>query len=137
MRGGVLLLVGLSASMWAPSGPVQAAGPRQQSPAAVSAAVSPQRALLAQYCVTCHNDKLKTAGLTLDGMDVGNVSAHAAAWEAVVLKLRTRAMPPPGRPRPTEAAYDAAASWLETELDRAAAAAPNPGSQPAVRRLTR
>jgi mono/diheme cytochrome c family protein len=97
---------------------------------------SPQRALLKRYCVTCHNEKLRTAGLMLDKADVSNVSQDAEVWEKVVRKLRAEAMPPPGMPRPDKAGYDSLATYLETELDRAAAANPNPG-RPAVHRLNR
>ena len=81
--------------------------------------------------------QLRTAGLALDSLDVTKVGEDAEFWEKVVRKLRTGAMPPAGRPRPDDATADAFASWLETELDRAAAATPNPGRQLAVRRLTR
>ena len=63
----------------------------------------------------------------LDGMDVEHVGEHAEAWEKVVRKLRARAMPPVGRPRPDRATYAAVAAALETALDRAGAADPNPG----------
>ena len=85
------------------------------------------RAVLDRYCLTCHNDRLRTAGLTLDAMDVEQVGEHAEAWEKVVRKLRARAMPPAGRPRPDKATYAAVAEVLETALDRTAAANPNPG----------
>ena len=81
--------------------------------------------------------QLRAAGLALDSLDLGTVGADAEQWEKVVRKLRTGAMPPAGRPRPDDVAVDGFVSWLETELDRAAAAAPDPGRQPAVRRLTR
>ena len=111
-----------------------AASQEPSSPAPPPA--SPQRALLNRYCVTCHNEKLKTADLMLDKMDVENVSAGAAVWEKVVRKLRTGAMPPAGMPRPDKATYDGFAAYLETELDRVAAAQPNPG-RPADHRLNR
>ena len=85
------------------------------------------RAVLGRYCETCHNDRLRTAGLALDTMDPARVGDHAAAWEEVVRKLRTGSMPPAGRPRPAAAVYGAVAATLETALDQAAAAAPNPG----------
>jgi mono/diheme cytochrome c family protein len=94
------------------------------------------RAVLNRYCVTCHNQKLKTAGLMLDTMDLAQVSEHAPEWEKVVRKLRTAAMPPAGAPRPEPAVYERLASYLESELDRAAAANLNPG-QPAIHRLNR
>ena len=99
-------------------------------------AASRHRALLNRYCITCHNERLRTAELMLDKMDVENVSAGAPVWEKVVRKLRTRAMPPAGAPRPDAAGYDSFAAYLETALDRAAAAKPNPG-RPAIHRLNR
>src|SRR5262245_22388442 len=64
-----------------------------------------QRAVIDRYCVSCHNDRLKTAGLTLAPDDLANVAARSDVWEKVVRKLRTRMMPPPGRPRPDEETY--------------------------------
>jgi mono/diheme cytochrome c family protein len=97
---------------------------------------SPARALVSKYCVTCHNERLKTAGLLLDKADdqIGNASD---TWERVVVQLRGRSMPPSNMPRPDNATYDAVAAWLETELDRAAAARPNPGRPAALHRLNR
>ena len=99
-------------------------------------APSPQRALINQYCVTCHNEKAKTAGLMLDKLDIDNVGPHAETWEKVVRKLRVGAMPPQGMPRPDRATMDSLAASIETSLDHAAAAAPNPG-QPVLHRLNR
>ncbi len=95
--------------------------------AASAPGVESVRAVLGRYCETCHNDRLRTAGLALDTMDPARVGDHAADWEQVVRKLRTGSMPPSGRPRPDEAAYAAVAATLETALDEAAAAAPDPG----------
>ena len=61
-----------------------------------------------RYCVTCHNDRLRTADLSLDGLDLAEVGHDAELWERVVAKLRTRAMPPVGRPRPDAETYDRA-----------------------------
>ena len=97
---------------------------------------STSRALLDTYCITCHNQKSATAGLILDKMDFEKVGEDAAVWEKVVHKLRTRAMPPAGRPRPDEPSYNFLITHLETELDRASAANPNPG-RPAIHRLNR
>jgi len=108
----------------------------QQASSTSPSAGSSQRTLLNRYCVTCHNEKLKTAGLMLDKMDVENVSDGAETWEKVVRKLRTGAMPPVGLPRPDQAAYDSLATYLETALDSAALAKPNPG-RPGVHRLNR
>src|SRR6266699_349365 len=103
---------------------------------AIAFGESAPRALLDQYCVTCHNEKLKTAGLTLDRMDPSHVAADLEAWEKVVRKLRAGMMPPQGMPRPNAAAYEALTAALETELDRAAAAKPKLGA-PGVHRLNR
>jgi mono/diheme cytochrome c family protein len=105
------------------------------APAAASAAAS--RAMLDAYCVACHNQKLNTAGLALDLLDVSSPSANAEKWERVITKLRTGTMPPRGMPRPDQATYDAVATWLEREIDRAAAAHPNPGRTNTVQRLNR
>jgi len=95
----------------------------------------PARAVLDRYCVTCHNQRTRTAGLTLDRLDLTHVDAQPSIWEAVVRKERTRAMPPQGMPRPDDATVASLTSWLTAELDRAAAA-PNPG-RPLLRRLNR
>jgi hypothetical protein len=97
---------------------------------------SSHHAVLNQYCVVCHNEKLKTAGLMLDKLDIANVGGNAAVWEKVLQKLRAGSMPPAGLARPAKATYDSLASYLETELDRAAVARPDPG-RPAVHRLNR
>ncbi len=93
--------------------------------------------LLDRYCVACHNDRLETGGLSLESMDLANVAGDAAVWEKVVAKLRAGAMPPQPRPRPEPAAYDGFRAWLETELDRAAAADLRPGRTEALHRLSR
>ncbi|PYR30806.1 MAG: hypothetical protein DMF92_07455 [Acidobacteria bacterium] len=109
----------------------------QASASRPSTATTPApRAVLDKYCVTCHNQKLKTGGLALDAVDAANVGADASTWEKVLLKLSTRAMPPAGRPRPDDAGRAALLSWLEGELDRNAAAHPNLGHQ-TLRRLNR
>ena len=115
---------------------LEAAGPRPAAPSTSAAAAQP-RAVLDQYCVSCHNEKRKTAGLTLEQMDVANVGAGAEVWEKVIRKLRTGAMPPSGAPRPDPATSDRVASYLETALDRAAAARPNPGRPETLHRLNR
>ena len=73
------------------------------------------RAVLDRYCITCHNDRLRTGGLSLEAasVDAADPSRHADVFERVIQKLRTGAMPPPGRPRPDEATYDAVASRIE------------------------
>jgi len=109
--------------------------PAQQAPAA--AAISPQRALVNQYCVSCHNDKLKTGGVVLDKADVDHVGVDPVLWEKVVFKLRAQSMPPVKAPRPDQATYDAFRIWLENELDKSGAANPNPGTTVSYHRLNR
>ena len=92
---------------------------------------------LSQFCVSCHNDRLRTADLSLERLDMAAVGNHAELWEPVVAKLRTRAMPPVGRPRPGDETYNRLAGWLETEIDRVAESRPNPGRTEAVHRLNR
>ncbi len=94
---------------------------------------SPQRALLDRYCVTCHNERLRTGGLALDVADVSRVGEAPDVWERVVLKLRGGMMPPAGRPRPDGAALGDLRGWLEAGLDRAAAATVEPGRVPTHR----
>ena len=83
-------------------------------------------AMLQQYCITCHNQQLRTGGLVLSGLDVAQAGRQPELWEKVVRKLRTGAMPPAGMPRPDKATYDVLASYLEKQLDQAAAARPRP-----------
>lgn len=98
---------------------------------------TPARALVDKYCVTCHNQRLKTAGLMLDRLDIDHPAASAETWEKVIVKLRSRAMPPAGAPRPDNPSYEAAAGWLESNIDREAAAHVNPGRSAALHRLNR
>jgi cytochrome c553 len=105
-----------------------------------AAAADPASDLVTRYCVSCHNERSKTANLVLDTLlktDALQVERSADTWEKVAAKLRSRAMPPTGVRRPDNAAYDKAAAWLETELDRAAAAHPNPGRPANLHRLNR
>lgn len=110
------------------------------------------RALLDDYCVTCHSQRivdgqnepataltsqLRAVGLALDALDLSAVAADAAHWEPVVRKLRAGLMPPAGRRRPDQAVLDEFRTWLETELDGAAAASPNPGRTATFHRLNR
>ena len=102
-----------------------------------SGAASPQRALVNQYCVSCHSDKLKTGGLVLENLNVDNVAQNPEVWEKVLHKLNARYMPPPGVPKPDEKGYQSMVTYLETSLDKWAASKPNPGRTASLRRLTR
>ena len=91
---------------------------------ALSPATTAQRALLDTYCVTCHNQRAKTAGLTLDTADIANIPASAEVWEKVIRKVRGGMMPPVGMPRPDQASLDGLVSHLETAIDKATLASP-------------
>src|SRR5579862_5765115 len=95
------------------------------------------RAFFDTYCVTCHDDAGRTAGLSLESLDVTKPAANAQTFEKVIAKLRAGSMPPQGMPRPDAATYRAVATALEDEVDKAAAANPNPGRIGAVQRLNR
>src|SRR5678816_1746426 len=99
-----------------------------QSPATGSSAVATQKAFIDQYCVTCHNQRTKTAGLALDTLDLTKLPQNAEIWEKAIMKLRGHLMPPPNARQPEPAAAQSAITWLETSLDQAAAANPNPGN---------
>jgi uncharacterized protein DUF1592/uncharacterized protein DUF1588/uncharacterized protein DUF1585/uncharacterized protein DUF1587/uncharacterized protein DUF1595/cytochrome c len=89
------------------------------------------------YCISCHNQRLKTAGLALDTLDATQPAVNAEVWERVIAKLRAGSMPPAGRPRPDAATYRTLATWLETEIDRASTAHPTASRTIAVHRLNR
>ena len=93
--------------------------------------------MLDSYCISCHNQRLKTAGLALDTIDAATPQANPEVWERVITRLRAGSMPPAGRPRPDSATYEAVASALESEIDRAWIANPKPGRVNAVHRLNR
>src|SRR5215831_3593021 len=115
------LLLGVLAA-----GPLMAAPQEAGKPA--QAAVNPNQALINRYCVTCHNQKLKTAKLALDLLDFTHPEKDALTWERAIRKLRGGMMPPPGAARPPIEAVSALATYLEESLDKASAASPNPGS---------
>jgi mono/diheme cytochrome c family protein len=99
----------------------------QQKPATPSTAVAQYRAVLDQYCVGCHNQRSKTAGLMLDTMDLADVAKHGDVWEKAIRKLRGGLMPPPGSRQPERRTVESFITWLETSLDQAAVKSPNPG----------
>ena len=108
-----------------------------QSPAPSVPIVSPERVLLDQYCVRCHNEQLNTGGIAFDAADVNNVATNVTLWERTARKLRARAMPPRDLPRPDDADYDSLVLYLETSLDRLAEVDPNPGRTNTFRRINR
>ena len=112
------------------------AGRGVSQPTDATSTVVSHQALVQQYCVTCHNQRLQTGGLALDPSALATPATNVETWEKVTRKLRAGLMPPPGSPRPAPAALNALTGWLEGELDRVAARSPNPG-RPMLHRLNR
>jgi hypothetical protein len=131
MKNGMLAAAALS---------MIAVGAMDLQTAGVSAAAAPDtpfsRDLIDKYCVTCHSERLKTGGLSLERLDPANVSHDGQVWEKVVRKLETRTMPPPGARRPDESAYREFTARLVEDLDRSAVARPHP-DRPMLHRLNR
>src|SRR6266446_10896672 len=121
LAGMIIACVFVSGTQLRSASPQDARSKAQPEPA------STQRVVLNKYCVTCHNERLRTAGLTLDKADIADVGSDAALWEKVLSKLRTAAMPPAGAPRPDPSAYASLTTYVETALDRAAVSKLQPG----------
>ena len=126
-------LVAFIAAGWASVGGQTGSGTRDPGPATrrsgLESRIPDPGSLLDQYCITCHNDRAKTGGLSLEGLSPDR-GADAEIWEKAVRKVRAGLMPPAGAKRPERAALDAFAGSIETAIDRAAAASPNPGRAP-------
>jgi cytochrome c551/c552 len=133
--GGVGLALALCLCAQAETSAKQA--PPASPPARSAAPESGHRAMLDKYCVSCHNQRVKTAGLTLDLVDAAAPGAQPEIWEKVARKMRTGTMPPPNMPQPSPEDRRALVASLETSLDAAAAAKPNPGRTETLRRLNR
>ena len=143
MRGQLIKGKCLAAALALIAAPIYLQIARAQQDAPVPAATAPitlatsaasERALLDQYCVTCHNQRLKTAGLTLDQLDIAQMHDHAEVWEKVVRKLRAGMMPPSGMRRPDAPVMESMITFLEKELDRDAVPYLTP---PGMHRLNR
>ena len=133
----LVVLLGLPADLSAQEPAPAAATAAAPASTAASAGSTSSRQLLNRYCVTCHNDRLETAGLSLQEIDTLHVAEGAETWEKVVQKLRTGTMPPSNRPQPPAVARQSMLEWLETSLDAASEANPNPGRTETLRRLNR
>jgi mono/diheme cytochrome c family protein len=108
-----------------------------QAPVRPAATGAAHFSFVDEYCLSCHDEDKKRGGLALDTIAALDVARHPDVWEKVVKKLRARHMPPIGKERPDDSAYDTEIAYLETLLDRAARATPNPGRTATIRRLTR
>jgi len=127
-----LALAAIALAGTAALGPLASPRLSAQTPAALPAA-----AFVDTYCATCHNQRLKTAGFSFDALDRADIAAHPREWEKVVVKLRAGLMPPAGLPRPEPPVIDAFAASVESALDQAARARPNPGRTQPFHRLNR
>jgi mono/diheme cytochrome c family protein len=127
------------AGVWLNAGRMQAAPAAQQRTVAPAAAQA-QQAVFQRYCLSCHNQALKSRGavpMAFDDLSLTNAGARAETWEQIIRKVRTGLMPPAGAARPDKAAHDAFIQWIERELDGTAAANPNPGRTEPFHRLNR
>jgi mono/diheme cytochrome c family protein len=120
------MLAALAAGALVTAPPQTFAAPQQAAPVAPGS--DPNKALVGKYCVTCHNQKLKTANLAFDVMDLTHPEKNAQVWERAIRKLRGGMMPPPGATKPPVEAVASFATYLENSLDKASAANFNPGS---------
>ncbi len=116
---------------------VHAAGQQPLQLLGTPTTVAAQQAFITRYCVTCHNQRTRSGNLALDAVDLKNVGADAETWEKVVRKLHGGLMPPTGARSPDRTTTDGFVTWLETQLDRAAATHPNPGRTETFHRLNR
>ena len=128
-------VLGIWLSVWSQPAGVGAVGfaaaatPGFQSEA-ISFTAAPAAELndvVAQYCVRCHNENRLSGSLSLEGFDVEAAHEQAEIAERMILKLRAGMMPPPGQRRPPADTLLELVETLETLVDRAAAANPNPG----------
>jgi mono/diheme cytochrome c family protein len=127
-------VVAVAVAVWL--GALATVGTNAAPQAAPPQAPTEYQATVKQYCVTCHNERLKTGDLVLDKVNLDNVAADAQVWEKVIRKLRLGAMPPQGMPRPDEATLKAFVASLDNTLDASYRAHVNPGRSP-VHRLNR
>jgi cytochrome c551/c552 len=114
----------------------QSAQPQAPAPGGPGVAPESEQALVKQYCVSCHNARILTGGLSLEGLDPAVAASHTDVWEQVIMKLRGGMMPPVGMPRPDQATLQGFAASLEQRIDAQALIAPNPGHKP-IHRLNR
>ncbi|MCX7280880.1 MAG: DUF1592 domain-containing protein [Alphaproteobacteria bacterium] len=129
---GTALLSNAVAETVASNAPVAAA----PSSAASAATPADHKKMLMQYCTACHNDKLKTAGMSVVPLDANNLQANQATWEKILRRVSLGEMPLRGAPRPPKEKLQDFTNWLAASLDTQAAANPNPGHA-TMRRMNR
>ena len=89
-----------------------------------------------RYCQGCHNNRMLTGNLSLEGFDVAHAAGQAATTEKMIRKLRANMMPPPGVRRPPGETLVSLTQMLESVVDKEAAENPDPGSR-SFQRLNR
>jgi hypothetical protein len=129
---GVILWLVLAGSGPSTRLAAQAAPPPKTTSQATAPAVPPagdQNAVVRRYCASCHSERTKSGGLVLANFDLARAAQNAETAEKMIRKLQAGLMPPPGSPRPDAATHAAFVTALETTIDTAAAAKPNPGAR--------
>src|ERR1700748_2436356 len=139
---GLMAFLGAASADTTPTAPASAQLASNATPTPASQPV-PQmvtpddhKKMLMQYCTACHNDRLKTAGMSVVPLDANNLQANQATWEKILRRVSLGEMPLRGAPRPPKEKLQEFTQWLATSLDSQAAANPNPGHA-TVRRLNR
>jgi hypothetical protein len=128
--------LGLRAGHPAAQPQAPAPGGQREAPGRQRLAPPSEQALVKQYCVTCHNARALTGGLSLEGLDPAAAASQSDVWEKAIMKVRGGMMPPVGMPRPDEATLQGFAASLEQRIDGQALISPDPGHKP-IHRLNR
>src|ERR1051325_10580512 len=72
---------------------------------------------LARHCTSCHNEKLNTASLNLQGFaDEVSAAKKPELWDKVREKLVSGQMPPAGIPAPAPGDVAAVTGWIDSML---------------------
>ena len=128
---GVFAMAGLASFIVFGSATAQPAQVAVNAPASATASAevttADRKKMLMQYCTACHNDRLKTAGMTVVPLNADNLPAHLATWEKILRRLSVGEMPPRGMPRPPKEQIASFTDWLGTSLDKLGEANPDPG----------
>jgi hypothetical protein len=134
---GLLVCIGAAADL-SPRDPALAAVIAPVSAhVSVPDSVAESNALITEYCVNCHNGRQLRGNLSLEGFDVAQATEKADVAEKMIRKLRAGMMPPKNAAKQLDAASrQTLVTTLESTIDRAAAANPNPGRR-SFQRLNR
>jgi mono/diheme cytochrome c family protein len=133
---GVQLLGSATAQNVPPATKPLPSAQRVSAPMGANATTDDRKKMLVQYCSGCHNDKMKTANMSVLPLDAANLDAHNPTWEKILRRVELGEMPPRGMKRPSKEQLADFTHWLEESLDKMGAAAPNPG-RATLRRMNR